>query len=1078
MKYFLIITFLLFVNNFAQEKDENIISSDKLSGLRFRSIGPALISGRIIDFAVNEEKPWEYYTAVASGGVWKTVNGGVTYEPVFDSEGSYSIGCVALDPNNQNVVWVGTGENNSQRSVGYGDGLYKSIDGGKSWKKMGLDNSEHIGKIVIDPRDSDIVFVAAQGPLWGPGGDRGLFKTVDGGKTWEKILNISQNTGVSDLVYDPRNPDVMYASSYQRRRHVFTLINGGPESALYKTTDAGKTWEKLTKGLPNGDLGRIGIAVSPVNPDYVYAIVEAADNKGGFFRSIDMGASFNKMSNRISSSPQYYQEIICDPINVEKVYVLDTYTSYTMDGGKTFTNFPLDTRHVDDHALWINPKAPNYMILGGDGGIYESWDGGIKWEFKRNLPVVQFYKVAVDNSEPFYFVYGGTQDNNSIGGPSATQSATGIVNEDWFITNGGDGFEAAVDPLNPNIVYTQSQYGWLTRLDRKTGEKVGIKPIENDDTTVYRWNWDSPLIISPHKHSRLYFAANVLFKSDDMGNSWEKISDDLTRQLDRNKLRIMGKLWSVDTPSKNASTSQYGNITAIAESPLQEGLLYTGSDDGLFHVSMDGGLNWNKISTIDGVPDTTYINDIIASRHSVNRVYVAFNNHKRADFKPYIAVSENSGKTWKILTKGLPERGSVYSLEEDFKNENLIFAGTEFGFYFSIDRGENWIELTNGLPTIAVRDIEIQERESDLVLATFGRGFYILDNYDPLRHFSEEIFNADAYFFPVKDANQFIKFYPMGGNGAGNQGDDYYFAENPSYGAVFTYYIKKGEKTLKQLRQKKESELNKENKDVPYPTYDELKAEDDEIGSYLLFSIFNEKGEIIRRLQAPVSEGLQRIVWDLRNFDAGEAKPDEKSDINKESGWYVQPGKYYVILEKYSSDSIIKLAQSEMFNVRDLFDYQASPQEQIVKFREELKELIKKYSYADNKLNELNNNLSKSLNALKNSAAEVNNYITNIHGMQKRVKDISRKLKGDNTLSSRDIDQNPSVADRIGTIGWEQSRALKTITNTHLMSKDLAEKQLESILGEIDSLESSFKIEILNYIEKVSSNVVPGIKLK
>lgn len=428
---------------------------DVINALKLRSVGPALMSGRIGDLAVDPTNHSRFFVAVASGGVWLTTDAGVTFKPVFDGEGSYSIGCVTIDPAHPQVVWVGTGENNSQRSVSWGDGVYKSVDGGLSWSNVGLRTSEHIGKIVIDPRDSNTVYVAAQGPLWRPGGERGLYKTTDGGATWEKILDISENTGVNEVHLDPRNPDTLYASAYQRRRHVWTLINGGPESALYKSTDAGKTWRKIEKGLPGGDKGRIGLAISPADPDVIYAIVEAAEGNGGVYRSTDCGESWDKRSSYMSSSPQYYNELVPDPKSVDRVYALDTYLQVSNDGGATWTRVPNDNRHVDDHALWINPDNTDHLRVGCDGGLYESWNRGHTWRYAPNLPVTQFYKLAVDNSEPFYYIYGGTQDNNTLGGPSRSTDRVGITNDDWFVVVGGDGFEPQIDPTDPHIVYGQ-----------------------------------------------------------------------------------------------------------------------------------------------------------------------------------------------------------------------------------------------------------------------------------------------------------------------------------------------------------------------------------------------------------------------------------------------------------------------------------------------------------------------------------------------------------------------------------------------------------------------------------------------
>ena len=531
---------------------------------------------------------------MASGGVWKTINAGVTYTPIFDTQKSYSIGCITMDPNNANVIWVGSGENNNQRSVAYGDGVYKSTDGGKSWKNVGLKQSEHIGKILVHPENSDVVYVAAIGPLWSKGGDRGLYKTIDGGETWDTVLYIDPHTGVNDVIMDPRNPEVLYASTLQRRRHVYTYVGGGPGSGLHKSTDGGKSWQKIQKGLPSEELGRIGLAISPADPEYIYAIVEAANGKGGFYRSTNRGASWEKRSGH-STSGNYYQEIIPDPEHPNRIYSMDTWMKVSHDGGKTFKNVGEDTKHVDNHCMWIDPKHTDHWLVGCDGGIYETFDAAKTWDFKQNLPVTQFYKVAVDNAEPFYNIYGGTQDNFSMGGPSRVITDHGITNQDWFMTHGGDGFESQVDPKNPNIVYAQSQYGVLVRFDRLSGEEVGIQPKPGKNENQFRWNWDAPLIASPHQEGRVYFAANKVFKSDDYGNSWVAISDDLTRQLDRNKLKVYDRVVSIDAVMKNSSTSPYGTIVAMSESTIDPNVIAIGTDDGLIQITEDGGSNWRKI---------------------------------------------------------------------------------------------------------------------------------------------------------------------------------------------------------------------------------------------------------------------------------------------------------------------------------------------------------------------------------------------------------------------------------------------------------------------------------------------------
>ena len=618
-----------------EKKEEKGLSSSTFSGLKWRSIGPAFVSGRIADFAVDPDDFSTYYVAVASGHIWKTTNNGVTFEPIFDNHGVYSIGSLAMDPNNSNVVWAGTGENNHQRALGYGNGVYKTTDGGSSWKNMGLKDSRHIGEILVDPRNSDVVYVAAEGSAWGPNEERGVFKTTDGGLTWEKALFISENTGVANLCFEPGNPDVIYAGAEQRRRRQFSKIGGGPESAFYKTTDAGLTWNKLENGIPGVDKGGMEIVVSATDPDIVYAMFEASNNKGGVFRSTNRGASFQKQNDYYSSG-QYYSEFVVDPIDANKLYSLDTRTSVSVDGGKTWNGVGLRNRHVDDHAMWIDPNNTRHFMIGGDGGIYESWDDGTTYIHKTTLPVTQYYRVNVDNSEPFYWVYGGTQDNASMGGPSQNTKSGGVASDEWVVTLGGDGFWQAIDPDNPDIVYSAYQYGNIFRYDKKSGERIKVKPTPRKDELTYRWNWDTPFLLSPHSGTTLYIAANKVFKSTDRGNTWEVISEDITRNEDRNQFPVMGKYWPADAVAKDVSTSQWGTAVALAESTVKEGLIYVGTDDGLIQVTEDGGKNWTKISTFPGVPEYTYVSDIFPSLYNENIVFASFNNIKSDDFKPYL----------------------------------------------------------------------------------------------------------------------------------------------------------------------------------------------------------------------------------------------------------------------------------------------------------------------------------------------------------------------------------------------------------------------------------------------------------
>ncbi|MBU0640882.1 MAG: glycosyl hydrolase [Planctomycetes bacterium] len=1006
-----------------EEEDKGPMSAGTFAGLKLRSIGPALMSGRVADFAVDPQNRRHYFVAVASGGVWKTTNAGTTWKPVFDGQGSYSIGCVTMDPQNPSVVWVGTGENNSQRSVGFGDGVYRSRDGGNTWENVGLKESEHIGMITIDPRDSNSVYVAAQGPLWRAGGERGLYKTSDGGASWQRILHISDDTGVNEIHLDPRNPDVLYASAYQRRRHTWTLIDGGPESAIYKSTDAGQTWRKINRGLPEVELGRIGLAVSPAKPDVVYAIVEAADGQDGFFRSTDRGETWEKRSGYKTTSAQYYNEIVCDPLEAERVYVLDTVLHVTNDGGATFRPVPRQFRHVDDHALWIDPGDNDYLLVGCDGGVYESLDRGESWNYKPNLPVTQFYRVSVDNSTPFYFVYGGTQDNNSVGGPSRTTDRIGIANEHWFVTVGGDGYETQVDPEDPNTVYSQWQYGGLVRYDRRSGEILDIKPRELPGEEGYRWNWDSPLLLSPHDHKRLYFAANILFRSDDRGVSWTAISGDLTRQIDRNQLEVMGRIQPPDAVDKHNHTSFYGNCVALSESPLVEDLLYVGTDDGLVQVTENGGQTWRRIESFPGVPDMSYVSCLTASRHDANTVYAAFDNHKQGDFKPYLLVSNDRGHTWTSIAGDLPERDCVYSIAQDHVKPEILFAGTEFGAYFTVDGGQKWIRLTGGVPTIAVRDIAIQRRENDLVLGTFGRGFYILDDYTPLRHVSEETLERDVLVFPVKDALRYIESNRLGGgSGRGSQGAAFFAAENPPYGAVFTYYRKEKLTTRKERRHEAEKEAVKAGRTQPYPTLDELRAEDEEKEPTILLTVRDEDGEVVRRLSGPREKGIHRVAWDLRypaSTPISLSVPQDRPPWwRPPSGPLTLPGAYTVTLAKRVDGVITPLADPQPFQVipLELATFAATERPAVLAFQKRVARLQRAVQGALRAADDAQNRLAHIRGAITETPEADLALLAETKALEQRLRDLLIRLRGDSTRQKRMEPTPPSINERVQQI--------------------------------------------------------------
>ncbi|MDP9267507.1 MAG: glycosyl hydrolase [Acidobacteriota bacterium] len=1044
-----------------KEDKKEPFSSGTFSGMKLRNIGPSFTSGRVVDIAVNPQDKAEYYIAAASGGVWRTMNSGITWTPVFDGEGSYSIGVVVLDPKNPCVVWVGTGENNSQRSVGYGDGVYKSEDCGKNWKNVGLKHSEHIGRIVIDPRDSNVIYVAAQGPLWGPGGDRGVYKSTDGGKSWKKSLDISENTGASDLAQDPQDPDVLYTTAYQRRRHVFTLIDGGPESAIYKSTDAGKTWNKINSGLPSVDLGRIGIAISPADHNVLYAVAEAAEQKGGVFRSTDRGANWEKR-NDFQNGSMYYGHVYPDPKNVDRVFISDTLLRVSDDGGKTVRRVGDRNKHVDSHVVWIDPDDTQHILVGTDGGAYESYDRGATWGFKQNLPLTQFYDVDVDNSLPFYYVCGGTQDNLSMCGPSRTRSASGIINADWFVTNGGDGFRSHIDPEDPNTIYAESQYGGLVRFDRRTGEIVGIQPQEARNTDPHRWNWDSPFVISPHSHTRLYFAAQRLYRSDDRGDTWRQVSGDLTRQINRDKLPVMGKVWGPDAVAKHQSTSFYGNVVALSESPVKEGLLYIGTDDGVIQITEDGGKTWRKLETFPGIPGMTYVSRLTASSHDANTVYAAFENHKNNDFKPYLLKSTDAGKTWTSIASNLPENGPVLALAEDSVNGKVLFVGTEFGLWFSNDGGGKWVQLKGGLPTIAIRDAVVHKRAGDLVLASFGRGFWVLDDLTPLRTATPDLLNQKAALFPGRDASLYIQTLPFGGFGASSQGGNFYHADNPPYGAIFTYYLKDKLKTVKEQRQEKEKEAEKNKQSFAYPTNDQLRTEAEAEAPQVFVTIFDDSNTPVRRIAATNAPGINRVTWDLRlpapelPGDAGGGFFDdpEEAAFFGPIGPMVMPGKYSAILYQKQAGQITQLAGPQAVNVTVEGVSYMKPEDRaaLSDFQHKVARLNRAVAGAVGLANEVRGRLKEIKRALNETPGAYQKLITAADQLDQRNTDILRQLRGDVVLRRRDIPTLPSIADRVNVIVDDQRMSTSVPTQTHINNYSIASEDFSRTLAALKQL--------------------------
>jgi photosystem II stability/assembly factor-like uncharacterized protein len=1032
----------------AAEDDEG----HPLAGIPLRSIGPALTSGRVADFAFHPDGWQTHYVAMASGNLWKTENNGIIWSPVFENEGSFALGVVEIDPNNPNTVWVGTGENNSQRSVGFGDGVYRSLDGGGSWKNMGLRDSGHISMIRIHPENGDVVWVAAQGPLWNPGGDRGLFKTENGGASWSKILDIDRDTGVNEFVMHPDDLDVIVASSYQRRRHVWTLINGGPGSGIHKTTDGGKTWRKIEKGLPEGDLGRIGLAMAPSSPNVLYAIIEAEEEQG-VYRTTDFGESWEKRSDHMTTSPQYYNELVVDPQDPDVVYALDTFTHRSEDGGATWSRVSIENRHVDDHALWIDPTNSSHLFIGGDGGVYESWDRGETWRHVRNLPTTQFYRATPDNDTPFYNVCAGTQDNFTLCGPSRTTYTDGITNADWWIAQSGDGFKAQIDPTDANVVYAQYQYGGLARFDKVTGERLSITPQPAGDENDYKWNWNSPLLISPHDHRRLYYGAERLFRSDDRGESWVAVSGDLSRQIDRNRLEVMGRVWSVDAIAKNNSTSMYGSIIALDESPLVEGLLYAGTDDGLIHVSSNGGGDWTRYDTFRGVPEMSLVEDIIASRHDADVAYAVFDNHKRGDHKPYVLRTRDRGANWTLVNAGLPERGAAHTIVEDHVDPDLLFLGTEFGLYFSTDGAASWQELT-GIPTIAVRDLEIQRREGDLVVGTFGRGVYILDDYAPLRTDLAELGAAPTLFKP-RDAWLYNTDARRGWGGKGDFGTGRYTADNPPYGAVFAYYLPEDLQSLKKQRREEEQERASEGEDNPYPSWEQLRREDREEEPSMVLTVRDADGNVVRRIDGPAGKGFHRVAWDMRYPAPDPVNLSPPTDLppwqSEPVGPMVLPGTYSVSLSRRVEGTLEDLGEGQEFTLKPLFTggLVAEDRAAVLQFQERTADLYRAVMGADKAAEEIETRIDHLLQAAQDTPSAGEAMAVGVRQLRAKMQDLRVALNGDSAVSSRSEPAPMALTTRIGIIAGGTWGSQAAVTGNHRDSLQVAAEQLPPILAEL-----------------------------
>ena len=1046
----ILLTFLI-QPSFAQATTNEEIAK-AAEGLELRSIGPALMGGRIADIAVSPTDPTHWYVAAGSGNLWKTTNSGITWEPVFDNEASYSIGTVAIDPNNPDVVWVGTGENVSGRHVGWGDGVYRSQDGGKSWQNMGLTKSEHIGKILIDPRNSDVVLVAAEGPLWSSGGERGVYKTEDGGETWNLVLGIDENTGVTDLEFDPSNPDVVYAAAYQRRRHIWALLAGGPKSGIYKSENNGDSWRQVKTGLPKGNVGKIGLAVTPADPHLVYATIEANQKERGFYRSTDKGESWEKRNSYISggTGPHYYQEIEVSPTDPDLIYQMDVFLHVSRDGGKTFDYLGTGReKHSDNHALWIDPNNGQHLIAGTDAGLYESFDEGSHWRHFPNLPISQFYKLGLDNSIPFYNIVGGAQDLGTLIGPSRTTNAEGVRNRDWYVPLGADGYESVFDPEDPNIAYMEYQQGILHRYDKKSGEVLNIQPQAGPEDPPERWNWDSPILISPHDNNRLYFGSQRLWRSDSQGNSWRAISGDLTTNTNRYELDFMGRVWSVDDLYDNGAMSKYATLTTIAESPWVEGLLYTGSDDGLIHVSEDGGENWREAGELPGVPERSFINDIEASHHDPNTVFAVVDAHKFGDYTPYIFISTDRGRSWQSIAGDLPEGNIVWVLKQDFQDENLLFIGAEFGLYFSYDKGEHWIQLKGGVPTISFRDIEIHPRDEDLVGATFGRGFYVLDDYSSLRDLAPAIEQETNTLFSVRNAWWYVPFVPMQAKGMPTLGSTSYVADNPPFGAVFTYYISDLPKTAKATRQEREKELTKENEDIPFPGWEDLREESTEASPQVLLLVKDEDGNPVRWIKGANKTGLHRSSWALRlpapnpiRLSQPAFKPPWAGDAE---GPLAAPGVYSVQLYILFDGELAEQGSAQIFEVQPIPDTDPFVDfQQMATFQKETGDLMRSISSAGSALSEADERLRFLAAALIQTPKADASHFASHQELKEELAALRLVLYGDPIRRSLDENTSPSISNRVGYVIYGHWDTRQTPTRTQEQNIEIAKGDFES----------------------------------
>ncbi|MDJ0646441.1 MAG: glycosyl hydrolase [Flavobacteriaceae bacterium] len=1059
--------FGIFLSTQAQQLNENTFK-----GLEFRNLGPAFTSGRIADIAMHPKNENIWYVAVGSGGVWKTTNSGTTWTPIFDNQSTYSIGCIAIDPNNHHTIWVGTGENVGGRHVAYGDGIFVSYDDGKTWKNMGLKNSEHLSNIIVHPKNSDVIWVTSQGPLWTKGGERGVYKSSDGGKTWKRTLGDSEWVGATDLVIDPNNPEVLYAATWQRQRTVAAYLGGGPGSGIHKSIDGGETWTKLTNGIPESNLGKIGLAISPFNSEVIYAAIELDRKKGGIFMSTNGGTSWVKQSDAVSggTGPHYYQELYASPHHEGQLFLMNNRVIISDDHGKNYRQMNERNKHVDSHAMAFKASDPNYVLFGTDGGLYESFDLTKSWKYIRNLPITQYYKVAVDDTAPFYNIYGGTQDNGSHGGPSRTTSSDGIANADWWKTLGADGHQPATEPGNPDISYGEFQQGRLWRIDNTTRETVYIQPQGKEGDPPDRFNWDAPILVSPHNPTRLYVASQRVWRSDNRGDDWTPISNDLTLNQDRITLPMYGKQQSWDNAWDVGAMSNYNTITSLAESPKQEGLLYAGTDDGIIQISENGGDSWRKVSLgkIRGLPMIPFVNDVRADLFDANTVYAALDNHKYGDYKPYVIRSTDKGRTWSLMNGDLPKRLLTWRLVQDHIDKNLLFLAAEDGIYFTKNGGTNWIKLKGGVPTISFRDITIQRRENDLVGASFGRGFFVLDDISPIREFDASMNAAEATLFSIKPT-----YWYRESTRVGSQGDAEYIAKNPPFGTVFTYYLPDKIKSLKDLRMEREKKGN-----TNFPGWEALEAEKNQQIPELLLLIKDASGTLVKTVKGTNKKGFNRVNWKL-DYAARRGEllnpPQRQQNFFGGSGAMVTPGEYTITLVKRVDGVSTILQGPKSFKVvpmydgalpRKSFDEMNNFRNEVVAFQQDLRATSLMLAKNLNQVNAMQRAADKATNPAPDLVTKISTARTKLLALDKSLN--GNKVKRE--IGERS-GRTPNDASFIGRIALSNTYGP---TGNHKVALTAAKSLLSKIKSQLQALHTNELAEIERDLKAAGAPWIEG----